>query len=69
MGLRINTNVPALNASRILNRSTQAPNRCLERLSCGLRINRAADDAAGLAIADDFRSQVRGMQVALQLLR
>jgi flagellin len=64
MGLRINTNVPALNTGRILNRSTQALNRSLERLSSGLRINRAADDAAGLAIAEGFRAQVRGTQVA-----
>ena len=64
MGLRINTNIPALNAGRILNRSTQALNRSLERLSSGLRINRAADDAAGLAIAENFRGQVLGTQVA-----
>ncbi len=64
MGLRINTNVPALNTSRILNRSTNALNRSLERLSSGLRINSAADDAAGLAIAEGFRSVVRGAQVA-----
>ena len=64
MGLRINTNVPALNTSRILSRSTKALNRSLERLSSGLRINRAADDAAGLAIAEGFRAQVRGTQVA-----
>ncbi len=64
MGLRINTNTPALNTSRILNRSTLDLNKSLERLSSGLRINRAADDAAGLAIAEGFRSQVRGTQVA-----
>ena len=64
MALRINTNLPALNASRVLGRSTKALNRSLERLSSGLRINRAADDAAGLAIAEGFRSQVRGSQVA-----
>ena len=64
MGLRINTNVPALNTSRILSRSTKALNKSLERLSSGLRINRAADDAAGLAIAEGFRAQVRGTQVA-----
>jgi len=64
MGLRINTNVPALNTTRVLNRSTADLNRSLERLSSGLRINRAADDAAGLAIAEGFRSQVRGTQVA-----
>ena len=64
MGLRINTNVSALNTSRILRRSTQSLNGSLERLSSGLRINRAADDAAGLAIADGFQSQVRGTGVA-----
>ena len=64
MGLRINTNVAALNAGRTLNRTTQSLNRSLERLSSGLRINRARDDAAGLAIAEGFNSQVRGSQVA-----
>jgi flagellin len=64
MGLRINTNIPALNAGRTLSRSTQALNKSLERLSSGLRINVAADDAAGLAIAEGFRSQVRGTQMA-----
>ena len=64
MGLRINTNVSALNAARTLSKSTQSLNKSLERLSSGLRINRAADDAAGLAIAEGFRSVVRGSQVA-----
>ena len=64
MGLRINTNIPALNASRILRRSTNMLNTSLERLSSGLRINRAKDDAAGLAIAEGFRSQVLGTSVA-----
>ena len=64
MGLRINTNVAALNTARILRRSTGALNRSLERLASGLRINRAADDAAGLAIAEGFNSVVRGAQVA-----
>ena len=64
MGLRINTNLAALNTSRVLRRSTFALNKTLERLSSGLRINRAADDAAGLAIAEGFRSVVRGTQVA-----
>ena len=64
MGLRINTNVAALNTGRVLRRSTGDLNRSLERLSSGLRINRAADDAAGLAVAEGFRSQVRGTQVA-----
>lgn len=64
MGLRINTNVQALNASRTLSRSTMDLNKTLERLSSGLRINRASDDAAGLAIAEGFRSIVKGTQVA-----
>ena len=64
MGLRINTNVAALNASRTLQTSSSDLNKSLERLSSGLRINRASDDAAGLAIAEGFRSQVRGSQVA-----
>lgn len=63
MGLRINTNIAAINTSRILRISTKALNRSLERLSSGLRINRAADDAAGLAIAEALRSQVRGYVV------
>jgi flagellin len=64
MGLRINTNVAALNASRILRRSTSSLNVSLERLASGLRINRAADDAAGLAISEAFRTVIRGSQVA-----
>jgi len=64
MGIRINTNLPALNTSRVLRRSTGDLNKSLQRLSSGLRINSAADDAAGLAIAEGFKSQVRGLQVA-----
>ena len=64
MGLRINTNVAALNAGRTLRASTLDLNKSLQRLSSGLRINRAADDAAGLAIAEAFRAQMRGTQVA-----
>ena len=64
MGLRINTNIASLNAARTLNKSTSSLNKSLERLSSGLRINRAADDAAGLAVAEGFSSQVRGALVA-----
>jgi flagellin len=64
MGLRINTNIAAFNTTRQLNRTTKRLSRSLERLSSGLRINRAADDAAGLAIAEAFRAQVRGLSVA-----
>lgn len=64
MGLRINTNVAAINTSRVLRRSTDALNKSLQRLSSGLRINSAADDAAGLAIAEGFNSMIRGEGVA-----
>lgn len=64
MGLVVNTNVAAINTSRILRRSTLDLNRSLQRLSSGLRINRAADDAAGLAIAEGFSARVRGLAVA-----
>lgn len=64
MGLVINTNMAAINAARTLRNSTSALNKSLERLSSGLRINRAADDAAGLAVAEGFRAQVRGFRVA-----
>ena len=63
-GLVNNTNIPSQNTSRVLRRSTLALNKSLERLSSGLRINRAADDAAGLAIAETFHSRVRGLAVA-----
>jgi len=64
MGLVINTNIAALNAARTLNQSTQQLNGTLQRLSSGLRINSAKDDAAGLAIAENFHSAVLGTQVA-----
>jgi len=64
MGLRINTNVPALNTTRQINRTTARLAKSFQRLSSGLRINTAADDAAGLAIAEGFRSQVIGNGVA-----
>jgi flagellin len=61
MGLRINTNVPSLVAQRNL-RSTRANlDRSLERLSSGSRINHAGDDAAGLAISESLRAQIRGI--------
>ncbi|HIJ66414.1 MAG TPA: flagellin FliC [Candidatus Hydrogenedentes bacterium] len=59
MGLRINTNIPALNAQRQTRRTSNDLLANLEKLSAGLRINRAADDAAGLAIAERLRTRVR----------
>jgi len=64
MGLRVNTNVAAINAQRNLVNTTTGLNRSLERLSSGLRITRAADDAAGLALSEGFRAEIRGLQMA-----
>ncbi len=61
MGLRINTNVASLTAQKNLSRSQLALERSLDRLSSGLRITRAGDDAAGLAISESFRAQIRGL--------
>ncbi|MBO3143420.1 flagellin [Dermatophilus congolensis] len=64
MGLQINTNVAAINSYRNLTSTQGAMQTSLERLSSGLRINRAADDAAGLAISEKLRSQVNGLNQA-----
>src|SRR3954452_12366647 len=60
MSLRVNTNVEAFNAHRNLQSTSTALSKSMEKLSSGLRINRAADDAAGLAISEGMRSQIRG---------
>lgn len=62
----INTNIASLNAQRNLNSSQAATNQALERLSSGLRINSAKDDAAGLAISTRFQSQINGLNVAMR---
>jgi flagellin len=64
MGLRINTNTAALNAQRTLGNTTRAQQSSLERLSSGNRINKAGDDAAGLAISENLKAQVRGLRQA-----
>jgi len=64
MGLQINTNIAAMNAYRNLSGTQNAMSTSLERLSSGLRINRAADDAAGLAISETLRSQANGLNQA-----
>ncbi|MGM0554446.1 MAG: flagellin [Pseudomonadota bacterium] len=66
MSQAINTNVLSLNAQRNLNNSQGALAQSLERLSSGLRINSAKDDAAGLAIADRFTTQIRGTDQAVR---
>ncbi len=62
----INTNIPSLTAQRNLNSTQGSMQTALERLSSGLRINSARDDAAGLAIAERMNGQVRGMNVAIR---
>lgn len=62
----INTNIASLNAQRNLNASQRDADTTLQRLSSGLRINSAKDDAAGLAIAERFTSQVRGLNQAVR---
>ncbi|PIS10561.1 MAG: flagellin FliC [Bdellovibrio sp. CG10_big_fil_rev_8_21_14_0_10_47_8] len=64
MGLRIATNVASLNAQKNLSGNTLNLNRSYERLSSGNRINRASDDAAGLAISENLRSLIRGFRQA-----
>jgi flagellin len=64
MGLQINTNIAAMNAYRNLSSTQNAMSTSLERLSSGLRINRAADDAAGLAISEKLRAQSNGLNQA-----
>jgi flagellin len=64
MGLRINTNIPALVAQRNMRSTRAIMDRTLERLASGSRINHAADDAAGLAISESLRAQIRGLTQA-----
>jgi len=60
----INHNIAALNTSRSLNSASAAQSKSMEKLSSGLRINRAGDDAAGLAISEKMRGQIRGLDQA-----
>nr|WP_297426523.1 flagellin [uncultured Actinotalea sp.] len=64
MGLSINQNIAAINSYRNLSNTQNDLSKSLEKLSSGFRINRAADDAAGLAISEGLRSQVGGLKVA-----
>jgi flagellin len=66
MALTINTNIPSLNAQRNLGKSQGALAKSMQRLSSGLRINSARDDAAGLAISDRMTSQIRGLNQAVR---
>src|SRR4051794_12999070 len=64
MGLRIQNNVEAFNAHRNLTSTAASAAKSMERLSSGYRINRAADDAAGLAISEKMRGQIGGLAQA-----
>jgi flagellin len=64
MSLRINTNIAAMNSYRNLSVNDKSLQGSLEKLSSGLRINRAADDAAGLSVSQGLQSQIGGLQVA-----
>ena len=66
MGFRINTNVAALNAHTVAQMNNRELNNSLEKLSSGLRINKAADDASGMAIADSLRGQADGLGQAIK---
>lgn len=62
--MRINHNIAALNTYRQLNAANTAQSKSMEKLSSGLRINKAGDDAAGLAISEKMRGQIRGLDMA-----
>ncbi len=66
MGLRINTNVASINAQRNLRMTNHDMRKAMERLSSGSRINRAGDDAAGLAISENLKAQIRGFNMAIR---
>jgi len=66
MSIRINTNIASINAQRNLSRTRNDLNSTLEKLSSGYRINRAGDDAAGLAISEHLRAQIRGLKQAVR---
>ena len=65
MSLRINTNVSALTAYQNLNKNQNALSSAIEKLSSGMRINKAADDAAGLSISQGLTSQINGLTQAV----
>src|SRR3989339_1348325 len=65
MGLVINTNISSLVAQRNLSTNTKNLEKSLERLASGYKINRAADDAAGLSISETLRGQIRGTEKAI----
>ena len=65
MAMVVNHNIPALQAYNAVNATTNALQKSIQKLSTGLRINSAADDAAGLAISEKMRAQIRGLDRAV----
>ena len=66
MALRVNTNINAINAQRVMKRNLGSVGRELERLSSGLRVNRASDDASGLVISEVMRGEISGLNQNVQ---
>ncbi|MEC7182108.1 MAG: flagellin FliC, partial [Bdellovibrionota bacterium] len=64
MGFRINTNVPSIAAQRSLNQNTNQQTSTFAKLASGTRINKAADDAAGLAMSEKLKARIRGTKQA-----
>ena len=67
MGMVVRTNTMALNAYRQLGMNSSAVTKSLEKLSSGFKINRAGDDAAGLAISERMKAQIKGLEAASSL--
>ena len=63
MPLRVNNNISAINARRNLNRNNRALSTKLDRLASGLRVNRAADDPAGLSVREGMRAEISGLKM------
>ena len=63
MPLRVNNNISALNSRRMLNKNNRDLSVRLERLSSGLRVNRASDDAAGLSVREGMRAEISGLKM------
>lgn len=66
MSLRVNNNTAALNGIRNLQKNDMAVSKSLERLSSGLKINRASDNSAGLIISEQMRAQLKGISTAVE---
>jgi flagellin len=68
MPLRVNNNIAAINSRRHLNANNRTLGIKLERLASGLRVNRAADDAAGLSVREGMRAEIAGLKMKFSML-